>query len=98
MKGILKKLMVYSMLGLMQVGLFAAVASASPRVEETPVVEECCGDPVCMKECVNGVTPECKEKHHHKKTISQAVPQEENDDNIINEFFQGEYNQSTCNK
>ena len=92
MKGTLKKFMVYSMLGLMQVGLFAAVASASPRVEEPPVVEECCGDSVCMDECVNGVTPECKKKHH------QAVPQEENDDNIINEFFQGEYNQSTCNK
>ncbi|TWH52128.1 hypothetical protein [Sporomusa sp. KB1] len=92
MKGTLKKLMVYSMLGLMQVGLFAAVASASPRVEEPPVVEECCGDSVCMQECAKGVTPECKEKHH------QAVYQEENDDNSINRFFQGEYNQSTCNK
>ncbi|WP_371371426.1 hypothetical protein [Sporomusa aerivorans] len=98
MKGMLKKLVIYSALGLMQVGLFATVVSAAPRVEEPPVVEECCGDPVCMKECANGVTPECREKNQHKKTISQAVPEEENGDNIINSLFQGEFSQSTCNQ
>ena len=77
MKGMLKKLVIYSALGLMQVGLFATVVSAAPRVEEPPAVEECCGDPACMKKCANGVTPECREKHHHKKPITKAVPQKD---------------------
>ena len=96
MKGMLKKLMIYSMLGLMQVGLFATVASAAPRVEEPPAVEECCGDPACMKKCANGVTPECREKHHHKKPITKEVPQKDtqkdtqkdNGENTINRFLQ----------
>lgn len=95
MKGTLKKLIVFSMLGLMQVGLFAT-ASAAPRVEEPPAVEECCGDPSCLQECANGVTLECKTKHQHKKPIPKEVPQEDNR-NIFDKFMQGEYTQSTCN-
>lgn len=96
MKGTLKKLVVYSILGLMQVGLFAT-ASAAPRVEEPPKVEECCGDPACLQECTKGVTHECKTKHQHKKPIPKEVPQEENTPNILNEFLPGDYTQSTCN-
>ena len=96
MKGTLKKLVVYSMLGLMQVGLFAT-ASASPRVEEPSVVEECCGDSVCLQNCTNGVTYECKTKYQ-SKTMPTDVFQEGIFKNILNKFLQGGYTQSTCNK
>ncbi len=96
MKGTLKKLVVYSILGLMQVGLFAT-ASAAPRVEEPPKVEECCGDPACLQECAKGVTFECKTKHQHKKPMPQEESQQKNDKNILNDFLPDDFTQSTCN-
>ena len=81
----------------MQAGLFAAVASAAPQVEEPPAIEECYGDSACMNDCASGVTPECKKKHH-KKPASQAIPQIETGDNLFDEFFQGDQIQTTCNK
>jgi hypothetical protein len=41
MKDISKKIMVYSMVGLMQFGLFSNVTSASPEVEELSFWEQC---------------------------------------------------------
>lgn len=40
MKIVAKKVIIYSMLGLMQVGMFSSVAAASPRHEEPPRFEQ----------------------------------------------------------
>ncbi|MDF2479603.1 MAG: hypothetical protein K0S24_5086 [Sphingobacterium sp.] len=91
MKGMLKRIMVFSMLGLMQVGLFAT-ASAAPRVEEPPFFEDCCGDPVCLEECTQGVTPECRKNHHQ-----QPMQKENNDKQNLNRELPQDQSQNTCN-
>ncbi len=90
MKSILKRITVFSLLGLMQLGLFAT-AAAAPRVEEPPFFENCCGDPVCLEECAQGVTPECRENHRQ-----QPREQENNDKQHLNREFQQGQSQSTC--
>nr|WP_092067600.1 hypothetical protein [Dendrosporobacter quercicolus]NSL46674.1 hypothetical protein [Dendrosporobacter quercicolus DSM 1736]SDL59846.1 hypothetical protein SAMN04488502_101311 [Dendrosporobacter quercicolus] len=40
MRSIAKKIMICSLLGLMQVGLIATVAAASPKVDEPPRIEQ----------------------------------------------------------
>jgi len=40
MKIVAKKVIIYSMLGLMQLGMFSSVAAASPRQEEPPRFEQ----------------------------------------------------------
>lgn len=40
MKIVAKKVIIYSMLGLMQIGMFSSVAAASPRQEEPPRFEQ----------------------------------------------------------
>lgn len=90
MKGTLKRIMVYSILGLMQLGIFAT-AAAAPRVEEPPYSENCCGDPICLEQCAQGVTPECKQNHH-----KQPVPQENNDKQKAG--LPQKQSQNTCNK
>lgn len=49
MRRISKKIMICSLLGLMQVGLISTVAAASPQVEEPPHIEQRNDKP--RKEC-----------------------------------------------
>ncbi|WP_371364817.1 hypothetical protein SRRS_53710 [Sporomusa rhizae] len=58
MKDVKKKIMVFSMLGLMQAGLFTGVASASPRYATASdpssffsYLMQCCEDIFCQKQC-----------------------------------------------
>ena len=95
MKGMLKKFMVYTMVGLMQAGLFATVVSANPKVEEPPMSDECCGDPICMADCIKGVTPECKQNHHKKTLPKENNDRQNNNRQNDNRIFQDQSN-STC--
>ncbi|QDR82628.1 hypothetical protein [Sporomusa termitida] len=92
MKGMLKRIMVYSMVGLMQVGLFAT-ASAAPRVEEAPFFQDCCGDSFCLEECAQGVTSDCRKNHQQ-----QPMPQDNNARQNLNTAYPQDQSQNTCNK
>lgn len=77
MKSIAKKVMIYSMLGLMQVGLFATVASASPKIEEPPRIEKRSAEPQRDWQKVSPQDEKDKKvppkKHHQKKLPPQAA-------------------------
>ena len=90
MKGVKKKIAVYSLLGLMQVGLLIGVASASPKYADEPseplsyfeYLVQCCEDTFCQKQCSDTQT-DCK----------QISPENDKDANSL-----GQPLQKKCNK
>ena len=87
MKSVKKKIMVYSVLGLMQVGLLSGVASASPRNAAGPsdlfsyltYLVQCCEDAFCQNQCSD------------LQTDCEQIPSK--DGNIFGQVFQKQ-----CNK